>query len=314
MSRAIARLVMARLGQAALALFGMSLLIWGLMPLTPGDPAERTLLARGRGIPPTAEEVAFLRAELGLDQPLYVQYGVWANNLLHGKLGYSYVSGQPVEREFYQRMGATMLLAAGAVAIALCVSFPAAVASARWANGAPDHFIRVVALAGRSMPSFWLGLLLLDLFAVRLRWTSVLAKPDIGGLPLPALTLSVGMAAMLTRLLRAGILDEMGRRYTLVARARGAGDWHVLLCHALPNGALPSINAIALGVGGLLGGAAIVETIFTWPGMGLYIVQAIGARDLPVIQAFAIMSAAIYIAVNLLADLITLTLDPRLRV
>ena len=169
------------------------------------------------------------------------------------------------------------------------------------------------ALVGTSLPSFWLGLLLLDLFAVRLRWTSALAKPDLQHLAMPAFVLGLGLTATLMRILRAGLLSEVGRRYALVARARGAGAWRVLLRHALPNAALPSLNVLALGIGGLLGGAAITETVFTWPGMGLYIVDAIGARDLPVIQGFAVLSAGIFILVNLGADLAGIVLDPRLR-
>lgn len=307
------RLIAARVGQAGLALVGMSLLIWGLLLLTPGDPAERTLSGRGRGAPPEPAQIAALRHDLGLDRPWFVQYGSWATGFVQGRLGRSYLSGQPIEREIGQRLGATLILTAGAVVVAIGLALPAAVIAARFVNRPPDHATRLLALFGRSMPSFWLGLLLLDLFAVRWGWTSALAKPDLAHLPLPAFTLGIGLAATLSRLLRAGLLDELGRRYALLARARGAGVWRVLLRHALPNAALPSLNALALGVGALLGGAAVVETVFTWPGLGLYILEAITTRDLPVIQAFAMISAAIFIGVNLLTDLLTIVIDPRLR-
>jgi ABC-type dipeptide/oligopeptide/nickel transport system permease component len=306
------RLIAARLGQAVLALLGMTLLVWALLPLTPGDPAERILLGRGNTQPDPAQ-IAALRREFGLDQPLHLQYAIWMRNLLQGRLGISYRSKQPVERELAQRLPATLLLAAGGVAVAVLLAFPMAVLAARFENRWPDHATRLYALMGTSLPSFWLGLLLLDLFAVRLRWTSALARPDIQHLPMPAFVLGLGLSATLARILRAGLLGELGRRYALVARARGAGPWRVLLRHALPNAALPSVNVLALGVGGLLGGAAITETVFTWPGMGLYIVDAIGARDLPVIQGFAVISAGIFILVNLCADIIAILVDPRLR-
>lgn len=308
----MARLIAARLGQALFAVLGMTVLIWSLLPLTPGDPAERTLLGRGN-LEPHPEQIAALRRELALDQPLHVQYTLWMRNLAQGKLGISYRSKEPVERELGRRVAATLLLAAGGVTIAVCLSVPMGILGARYQDQWPDHLTRVYALVGTSLPSFWLGLLLLDLVAVRLRWTTALAKPDLEHLFLPAFTLGLGLTAVLTRMLRAGIVGELGRRYALVARSRGAGTWRVLLRHALPNAALPSINVLALGVGGLLGGAAITETVFTWPGMGLYIVDAIGSRDLPVIQGFAVIMAGVYILVNLVADVVGILLDPRLR-
>jgi ABC-type dipeptide/oligopeptide/nickel transport system permease component len=306
------RLIAARIGQALLALLGMSLLVWALLPLTPGDPAERTLMGRGN-LEPDPAQIAILRQEFGLDRPMHEQYVLWMGKLLRGHLGISYRSKQPVERELAKRVQATLLLAGGGIVVALAFALPLAVLAARFQNRWPDQLSRVFALVGTSLPSFWIGLLLLDLFAVRLRWTSALAKPDLAHLPLPAFVLGLGLASVLTRMLRAGLVAEMGRRYALVLRARGASTWRVLLRHALPNAALPSLNVLAIGVGGLLGGAAAVETVFTWPGMGLYIVDAIGARDLPVIQGFAVISAGIFILVNLCADIAGILLDPRLR-
>lgn len=305
------RLILARLGQALFALFGMSLLIWSLLPLTPGDPAERVLL--GNGLIPQPEQVQALRVELGLDRPLPVQYQIWLGNLLRGEMGISYRSKEPVERELGKRMGPTLLLTAAGLTVAVSLALPLALLAARFQDRWPDQLARGLALVGTSVPSFWLGLLLLDLLAVRLQWTTALAKPDLQHVWLPAATLGLGLSSTLMRLLRAGLLGEANRRFALVARARGAGRWRILLRHALPNALLPTLNALAIGIGGLLGGAAIVETVFTWPGTGLYIVSAIGSRDLPVIQGFAIVSAAIFIGVNLCADLLAITLDPRLR-
>jgi peptide/nickel transport system permease protein len=307
----VIRLVVARLGQAVFAVFAMTVLIWSLLPLTPGDPAERIL--RGSGLEPPPSQIEALRRELGLDRPLPEQYRIWMSGLLRGKLGISYRSKEPVEREYGRRIGATLLLTGAAVTVAIALALPMAVLAARFRNAWPDQATRVLALVGTSVPSFWLGLLLLDLVAVRLQWTTALAKPDLQHVWLPAFVLGLGFAATLMRLLRAGLLGEMGRRYTLVARARGAGEWRLLLRHALPNALLPALNALAIGIGGLLGGAAIVETVFTWPGMGLYIVGAIGARDLPVIQGFAVISTVVFVLVNLVADLLGILLDPRLR-
>jgi peptide/nickel transport system permease protein len=305
------RLIVARLGQAVFAVLAMTVLIWSLLPLTPGDPAERIL--RGSGLEPPPSQIEALRRELGLDRPLHEQYRIWMTGLLQGKLGISYRSKEPVEREYGRRIGATLLLTGAGVAVAIALALPMAVLAARYRNGWPDQVTRTLALVGTSLPSFWLGLLLLDLVAVRLQWTTALAKPDVQHVWLPAFVLGLGFSATLMRLLRAGLLGEMGRRYTLVARARGAGEWRLLLRHALPNALLPALNALAIGIGGLLGGAAIVETVFTWPGIGLYIVGAIGARDLPVIQGFAVISTAIFVLVNLSADLLAIALDPRLR-
>lgn len=306
------RLIAARFGQALLALFGMTVLVWALLPLTPGDPAERTLMGRGN-LEPDPAQIEMLRREFGLDRPLHEQYVLWMAKLAQGHLGISYRSKQPVERELATRVQATLLLAAGGVTVAVLIAVPLAVMAARYQNRWPDQLSRVFALVGTSVPSFWIGLLLLDLFAVRLRWTSALAKADLQHVPLPAFVLGLGLASVLTRILRAGLIGEMGRRYALVMRARGAGQWHVLLRHALPNASLPGLNVLALGIGGLLGGAAVVETVFTWPGMGLYIVDAIGARDLPVIQGFAVINAGIFILCNLCADVLGIVLDPRLR-
>ena len=306
------RLVLARLGQALLALFGMSLLVWGLLPLTPGDPAERTLQGRGN-LEPDPAQIAALRQELGLDRPLHR-----AVRHLGGPAGAGAPGGQlPLQAAGgagARRAGQGHAAPGGGRGLmAVAIALPLAVLTARYENRWPDQLSRLFALVGTSLPSFWIGLLLLDLFAVRLRWTSALARADLQHLPLPAFVLGLGLASVLTRILRAGLVGETGRRYALVLRARGAGPWRVLLRHGLPNAALPGLAVLALGIGGLLGGAAAVETVFTWPGMGLYIVDAIGARDLPVVQGFALVSAAIFILVNLGADLLGLVLDPRLR-
>lgn len=306
------RLIVERFGQGLLTLFAVSLLVWVLAPLTPGDPAERTLRARGASdIQPAQAEA--LRRELGLDRPLPAQYLAWIRGALRGHLGHSYVSQQPVEDELSRRAGATALLACGATLAALCIAVPMGLIAARFPNRWPDLLSRCLALAGVSVPSFWVGLVLIEVFAVRLGWSTVIGPITFSRLILPAATLGLGLGSMLMRILRAGLLDEARQRYTLMARARGGGAWYVLLCHALPNAALPVIHALALGIGALLGGAAIVETVYTWPGLGQYTVTAITARDLPVIQGVTLVAALSFLFVSLCADLATIALNPRAR-
>ncbi len=306
------QLILARFGQAIMALFGVSLLVWALLLLTPGDPAERILQARGvTEITPT--RVASLRQELGLNQPLPLQYISWMGGVLRGQFGISYVSRRPVQAELLRRAPATALLAGCATLWAVTLAVPLALLAARYPDRWPDHLARLVALAGATLPSFWLGLLLLDLVAVQLGWTRVISQVNLRHVLVPGFILGLGLAALLTRLLRAGLLAELGQRYALVAAARGASAWRIVLRHALPNAAVPSLQVLALGIGGLLGGAAIVETVFTWPGIGFYVVEAIGARDLPVIQGFTLLAATTFIVVNLFVDLALLALDPRQR-
>jgi glutathione transport system permease protein len=301
-----------RLLQAAATLLAASVAIWGLLLLTPGDPAERVLQAQGVA-EPSPERIELVRREMGLDDPPALRYARWFTAAIRGDLGTSYRSGQAVTYELGRRAGPTALLTVAASAFVLVTALPAAVIAARYANRWPDHVSRMLMLAGSSVPSFWIGMLAIDLFALRLGWVSVVSRPDLGHVWLPAATLGLGLTAGLARLIRAGILDEMGRRYVTTARARGAGAWRVLVRHALPNAAAPAIHAFALGVGSLLGGAAITEAVFTWPGVGQYVVAAIGARDIPVIQGFTLIMAGVFVTVNLCADFATMVLDPRVR-
>jgi ABC-type dipeptide/oligopeptide/nickel transport system permease component len=236
------RLIIARLGQSIVTLFGVSVLVWALAPLAPGDPAERTL--RARGVPDIQPaQVEALRHELGLDRPLPAQYLTWVHGALRGDLGRSYVSRQQVTDELGRRAPATLLLAGGATLFAVVLAAPLALVAARYPNRWPDSLARLLALAGVSIPSFWVGLVLVELFAVRLGWTAVLGAVDLPRLVLPAATLGLGLAAMLMRILRAGLLGETQRRYALMARARGAGPWYVLVRHAPPRSASARCSA-----------------------------------------------------------------------
>lgn len=306
------RAVGTRVGQALLTALGASLLVWALLPLTPGDPALRVLLARG-AVDPTPREVAAQRAELGLDRPLHEQYADFLAGAVRGDLGTSYASGRPIVDEIATVLPATALLAAVALALALVLALPAALVAAAWAGRWPDAVLRALALVGSATPGFLLGLVILYLAALGLGWAAVVADGTPAGVWAPAVALAIPIAAVWSRLLRASLLEALGSHYALVARARGAARVRVLVRHALPNAALPFLTAVGLGVGALLGGAVIVEAVFSWPGLGTYVVKAIGARDLPAVQGFAAISALIFVTTSLLVDLAGTLLDPRIR-
>jgi len=301
-----------RLAQALLTALGASLLVWALLPLAPGDPALRVLLARGIN-DPTPHEIMVERGALGLDRPLTVQYADFVTGAIRGDLGDSYRTGAPVLGEIASVLPATALLAAVALGIALLLAVPAALVAAAWAGRWPDGLLRVLALIGSATPGFLIGLVILYVAALGLDWAKVIADGTIANVWAPAIALAIPIAAVWSRLLRAALLEAIGSSYVLVARARGASRLRVLVRHSLPNAALPFLNAVGLGVGALLGGAVIVEAVFSWPGLGGYVLQAIGARDLAAVQGFAAVGALIYVATSLLVDLAGSLLDPRIR-
>lgn len=306
------RLIAARIGQAILAMFGASVLIWALLPLAEGDPATRVLQARGVENPRLIE-IEAVRRELNLDEPRVVQYFGWLGRAALGDLSVSYQSGKPVAEEITKRFPATALLAFVAFLLSIFLSLAAALLSASYVNRTPDKLIQLLTQTGAAMPSFLLGLLALQFVVVGFGWGRVVSGSSISDVWLPALCLAVGRAASWTQILRANLLEALEARYTLVARARGATDWRVLCGYALPNALVPFLNVVGVGIGSLLGGAAIVETVFSWNGVGSYAVSAIGARDLPVVQGFVILATLSYIAANLAVDLLSAFVDPRLR-
>lgn len=301
-----------RLGQALLTLLGASLLLWSLLPLAPGDPARRVLLARGVNQPERVE-IDAVREELGLDRSLPARYGAWLAGALRGDLGTSYRSGEPVTAELAHRWPATARLAVAALVLSVLVAVPAALVSAGWRDRWPDAGVRFATLVGASTPTFVAGLVALEVIVVRGGWGRTVSDGSWSQVWLPAATLAVAVTPTWTRLLRAGLLEELGAGYPLVAQARGAGRLRVLVVHALPNAALPFLAAVGVGAAALLGGAAVVETVFTWPGMGSYLVAAIGARDVPVVVGFAALGTLAYVTTSFLVDMVALALDPRRR-
>ncbi len=307
-----AALIGARIGQAILAAFGASVLVWLLLPLAPGDPATRILQARGVENPREIE-IAAVRAELNLDQPLIARYFIWLGRTARGDLSISYQSGKPVLQEIGARLPATVLLTAVALVFAVAAALLGAILSAAFYENFFDRGIQFLTQAGAAMPSFLLGLLLLQFVVVAFGFGKVIANNSLADVWLPALCLAAGRAAEWTQILRANLLEALNARFVLTATARGASRWRVLLRYALPNALLPFLTVVGIGIGGLFGGAAIIETVFSWNGIGSYAVAAVAARDLPVVQGFVLISTLIYIAASLAVDLIGASLDPRRR-
>lgn len=307
------RVALRRLVQAGLTALAASLLVWAMLPLAPGDPAYRILKSQAPEHEPYPAEIAELRADMGLDQPLPVQYVTWLGRVVQGDLGVSWRSGQPVSAEIATRLPATLTLLGLALAVSVSVALVLALISAAYRDRWPDRIIRAYTQIGAALPTFLFGLLALQYVVVGAGVGKVLSGGTLGMAVLPALIIGVDRAAGWTQLLRASLIDAMNSGYADVSRARGARQRRTLLIHALPNAALPFLTAIGVSVGALLGGSPIIEELFTWPGLGSYTLAALTARDFPVIQAFVLISALLYMAASLLVDLAAITIDPRLR-
>ncbi len=292
-------------------MLGVSIITFALINLAPGDPAE--IILRADGMEPTAEAVAVLREELGLNDPLYIQYGRWLWGVLHLDLGESFRTGRPVAEELFSRLPATLELTCAALVFMVILAVPAGILSALYRHTLVDHLGRLGALAGASLPGFWLGLVLIYLFSVKLGILPVMGRGGLEHLVLPAVTLGFGMAAVYARVLRAGMLDVLGQDYIKVARAKGLKEKWVIGRHALKNALLPAVTLLGMSFGSLLGGAVIVETIFAWPGVGKFAVESIFNRDYPVIQGYALIMAVVFVLANLLVDISYVFLDPRIR-
>ncbi|MCW0215735.1 MAG: ABC transporter permease [Pseudonocardia sp.] len=304
--------VLRRLGQAFVTLAGAGVLVFGMLAVTPGDPARRVLEARGI-TEPSPPAIAAVREELRLDDPLVVRFARWAGGVLTGDLGISWRTGSPVIQEFVTRLPATLRLTGAAlvlaVALALVLGAAAAAAPGRW----PDVAARAVALVMLVVPSFVLGVVVLDVLVVRAGLGRVIADGTWATVFLPALTLALASAAGWSRVLRTSLLEARSAPYLQVSAARGASRRRRLRVHQLPNAAPPFLTMIGLGSAALIGGAPIVESVFTWPGIGRYTVEAINARDMPVVVGFTLVAVVVYVVMSLLVDLVCAAIDPRLR-
>lgn len=290
-------------------LLGVATLVFSLIHFIPGDPAQAML---GEGAAP--EDVAQLRARLGLDQPLLVQYGSFLKGLASGDLGVSLRNDQPVLQQILERMPATAELAFASMAVAVLIALPLGIIAAVWRGTFVDYSAMTLSLVGISVPNFWLGPLLAIVFAVELGWLPVGGRGTLAHLVLPAVTLGAALAAILARMTRASLLEELREPYVLAARAKGVSRARAILHHAFRNSLIPIVTILGLQFGVVLTGAVITETIFAWPGIGRLLIQSISFRDYPTVQGCVLLIAVTYVGVNLLTDLTYGFLDPRIRV
>ena len=290
----------------------ISLISFGLIHLAPGDPA--LVILRAGGVQQISEEnLAQVREEMGLNDPFLVQYGRWLWRTIQFDLGTSVRTGAPVAELILARLPATLQLAGVSLVLALLISVPVGIVTAVKQHSLIDHGGRVFAFLGASMPSFWLALLLIYLFAVKLNWLPALGYGELRNIILPALVLSLGIAPIYARLLRSSMIEILSQPYIVVARAKGVRETAVVTHHALRNALIPFVTVFGISLAHLLGGAVVIETIFAWPGVGKLIVDAILARDFPIVQAFVVIAAATFVLINLGVDLSYHFLDPRIR-
>jgi ABC-type dipeptide/oligopeptide/nickel transport system permease component len=289
-------------------LFGVATLVFSLIHLVPGDPVQSML-----GDSASPSDMANLRARLGLDRPLYVQYGSFLAGLAKGDLGVSLRTNQPVAAAIAERLPATFELASAAMIVAVLVAIPLGIVAAVRAGTRVDHLATTLSLVGISMPNFWLGPLLAIVFAVTLGWLPVAGRGTLAHLVLPAITLGAPLAAVLTRMTRASVIEELRELYVIAARARGVSKARAVLRHAFRNSLIPIVTVLGLQIGAVLTGAVITETIFAWPGVGRLLIQSISFRDYPMVQGCILLIAITYVSMNLLTDVVYGLLDPRIR-
>ncbi|HUP44650.1 MAG TPA: ABC transporter permease [Thermoanaerobaculia bacterium] len=301
--------IIRRLLQMIPITLGILTLIFALIHLIPGDPAVQIA---GEGARP--QDIENVRKALGLDQPLWQQYVTYLRNLARGDLGTSFRTGESVAEEIRLRYPATMQLAFGSMFVALLVAFPLGIVSAIYRNSWIDNVARFFALIGVSMPSFWFGPLLIIAFAINLPWFPVSGREEgLRSLVLPSLTMGLSLAAILTRMIRVSLAEELGQLYVTTAMAKGVGKMKAIFTHALKNALIPVITVLALQFGSLLTGAIITEQIFSWPGLGRLLIQSISSRDYPQVQASILVIALTYILVNFISDLLYGVADPRIK-
>ena len=289
--------------QSALVLFGVSVVVFLILHLT-GDPALLLL-------PPdsTAEDIAKFREAMGFNDPVAVQYLRFLKGAVRGDFGESLRHGEPAMGLVLERLPATFQLSGAGLLIALCVAIPAGIVSAVRRNTAIDYVSTVVALLGQAMPTFWLGIMLILIFSVRLSWLPSSGRGDLEHLILPAITLGLFTTARIARLTRSGMLEVLGQDYIRTARAKGLSEPPVVWKHALKNASIPIVTIVGIELGTLLGGSVITETIFAWPGVGRLSVQAIFNRDYPVVQAAVFLLASTFVLVNFFVDVVYTYLD-----
>lgn len=305
--------ILMRLGQMVLVLLGISFITFCLVMLAPGDPV-RQMIAGNEDIVVSQLEIDALRHELGLDKPFIFQYLDWLGRVLQGNFGFSFMMRKPVADALLDALPATVILALASSVFMLVFSIPLGIYTAVKQNTWSDYLVRGLTFAGVSVPNFWMGLMLLWVFALKFNIFPIIGgEVSIENLILPMTTLGIVMTSKYTRQVRATVLEELRQDYVMGARARGLSESHILWREVLPNALLPLVTLLGLAFGSLLGGAAVVEIVFSWPGLGYTVVQAITYRDFQTVQAVVLWIAFMYMVINLIVDISYNRLDPRLR-
>ena len=305
------RSIIRRVLQFIPVLLGITFLAFLLIYLSPSDPVSVRMSAGGISVSP--EIMESMRRSMGLDRPLLIQYGGWLWNILHGNMGKSYITDADVLDQILKALPYTLKMAGASLLLTLCISIPVGILTAAMQNSKFDYVVRVMAFVGNALPNFIIALCLMFIFSYRLGWIPVLATTKPIGLILPALTLALVMSSRYIRQIRAAMLDELGKGYVVGLRSRGLSETTILYKNVLKNIMVTVITLTGISLGSLLGGTVIVETVFTWPGLGNLIMEGISQRDYPVVQAVIVWMASAFMVVNLLTDISYTVFNPKIK-
>lgn len=305
------RSIVRRVLQFIPVLLGITFLAFLLIYFSPSDPVSVRMSAGGISVSP--EIMESMRRSMGLDRPLLVQYGDWLWNILHGNMGKSYITDADVLDQILKALPYTLKMASASLLLTLCISIPVGILTAAMQNSKFDYVVRVMAFVGNALPNFIIALCLMFIFSYRLGWIPVLATTKPIGLVLPALTLALVMSSRYIRQIRAAMLDELSKGYVVGLRSRGLSETTILYKNALKNIMVTVITLTGISLGSLLGGTVIVETVFTWPGLGSLIMEGISQRDYPVVQAVIVWMASAFMVVNLLTDISYTVFNPKIK-
>ena len=310
-SKRMRRSIIRRVLQFIPVLLGITFLAFLLIYLSRSDPVSVRMSAGGISVSP--EIIESMRRSMGLDRPLLIQYGDWLWNILHGNMGKSYITDADVLDQILKALPYTLKMAGASLLLTLCISIPVGILTAAMQNSKFDYVVRVMAFVGNALPNFIIALCLMFIFSYRLGWIPVLATTKPIGLILPALTLALVMSSRYIRQIRAAMLDELGKGYVVGLRSRGLSETTILYKNVLKNIMVTVITLTGISLGSLLGGTVIVETVFTWPGLGSLIMEGISQRDYPVVQAVIVWMASAFMVVNLLTDISYTVFNPKIK-
>lgn len=310
-SKRMRRSIIRRVLQFIPVLLGITFLAFLLIYLSPSDPVSVRMSAGGISVSP--EIMESMRRSMGLDRPLLIQYGDWLWNILHGNMGKSYITDADVLDQILKALPYTLKMAGASLLLTLCISIPVGILTAAMQNSKFDYVVRVMAFVGNALPNFIIALCLMFIFSYRLGWIPVLATTKPIGLILPALTLALVMSSRYIRQIRAAMLDELSKGYVVGLRSRGLSETTILYKNVLKNIMVTVITLTGISLGSLLGGTVIVETVFTWPGLGSLIMEGISQRDYPVVQAVIVWMASAFMVINLLTDISYTVFNPKIK-